>query len=316
MKNRLLSIVIPAFNEEDNIQNTTQVVLGIMEEANIPCELIFVSDGSRDRTFAKILEQSKKNKAVRGIEFSRNFGKEAAMRAGLETARGGCAVVMDCDLQHPPQTIVEMYRQWELGYEVVEGIKNSRGKESAVHKLLVGTFYKIISALVGFDMENSSDFKLLDRKVVNVLLEMPERKTFFRAMSFWVGFKSCQVTYDVAERRIGTSKWSFKSLFKYAVSNIVSFSTTPLQFINGMGLIALIAGGILAIQTLVRWVRGDALEGFTTVILLLLFLGGGILLGLGLIGTYIAAIYYEVKGRPRYLVRLDTETVREQDENA
>ena len=143
MKNRLLSIVIPAFNEEDNIQNTTQVVLGIMEEANIPCELIFVSDGSRDRTFAKILEQSKKNKAVRGIEFSRNFGKEAAMRAGLETARGGCAVVMDCDLQHPPQTIVEMYRQWELGYEVVEGIKNSRGKESAVHKLLVGTFYKL-----------------------------------------------------------------------------------------------------------------------------------------------------------------------------
>ena len=316
MKNRLLSIVIPAFNEEDNIENTTQVVLGIMEEANIPCELIFVSDGSKDQTFAKILEQSKQNKAVRGIEFSRNFGKEAAMRAGLESARGGCAVVMDCDLQHPPKTIVEMYRQWEMGYEVVEGIKRSRGKESALHKLFVGTFYKIISALVGFDMANSSDFKLLDRKVVNVLLEMPERKTFFRAMSFWVGFKSCQVTYDVAERQIGTSKWSFKSLFKYAVSNIISFSTTPLQLINYMGLTALIAGGILAIQTLVRWARGDALEGFTTVILLLLFLGGGILLGLGLIGNYIAAIYYEVKGRPRYLVRLDTETFREQDEDA
>lgn len=313
MKNRLLSIVIPAYNEEDNIQNTTQVVLGIMEAANIPCELVFVSDGSRDKTFAKVLEQSRLNKAVRGIEFSRNFGKEAAMRAGLEASRGGCAVVMDCDLQHPPKTIVEMYRQWEMGYEVVEGIKNSRGEESALHKLFVGTFYKVISALVGFDMENSSDFKLMDRKVVNVLLDMPERKTFFRAMSFWVGFKSTQVTYDVAEREIGTTKWSFKSLLRYALNNIVSCSTKPLNLVNYMGVIALIAGGILGIQTLIRWALGRATEGFTTVILLLLFIGGGILLGLGLIGSYIAAIYDEVKGRPRYLVRLDTETVQDKE---
>ena len=313
MKNCLLSIVIPAFNEEDNIENTTNVVLRVMQENAIPCELVFVSDGSRDKTFAKILEQSQKNKAVRGIEFSRNFGKEAAMRAGLEKARGGCAVVMDCDLQHPPKTIVEMYRLWEQGYEIVEGIKNSRGDESKVYKLFAGTFYKLISALVGFDMENSSDFKLLDRKVINVLLDMPERKTFFRAMSFWVGFKSTQVTYDVAPRAIGSSKWSFLSLLRYAISNIVSFSTTPLNFVSYMGFFALIAGGILAIQTLVRWICGRAMEGFTTVILLLLFLGGGILLGLGLIGNYIAAIYYEVKGRPRYLIRLDTETVQDEE---
>ena len=316
MKNCLLSIVIPAFNEEENIENTTDVVLNIMQENSIPCELVYVSDGSKDKTFAKILELSKKNKAVKGIEFSKNFGKEAAIRAGLEKARGGCAVVMDCDLQHPPKTIVEMYRLWEQGYEIVEGIKNTRGDESRLHKLFAGTFYKLISALVGFDMENSSDFKLLDRKVINVLLDMPERKTFFRAMSFWVGYKSTQVTYDVAPRAMGTSKWSFVSLLRYAVSNIVSFSTKPLNLVNYMGFIALIAGGILAIQTFVRWIRGDALEGFTTVILLILLLGGGILLGLGLIGSYIAAIYYEVKGRPRYLVRLDTEATQEQDKDA
>ena len=316
MKNRLLSIVIPAFNEEENIENTANVVLNIMQENSIPCELVYVSDGSKDKTFAKILELSQKNEAVRGIEFSKNFGKEAAIRAGLEKARGGCAVVMDCDLQHPPKTIVEMYRLWEQGYEIVEGLKNTRGDESRLHKLFVSTFYKLISALVGFDMENSSDFKLLDRKVVNVLLDMPERKTFFRAMSFWVGYKSTQVNYDVAPRAMGNSKWSFMGLLRYAISNIVSFSTKPLNFVNYMGFIALIIGGILAIQTFVRWAKGDALEGFTTVILLLLLLGGGILLGLGLIGNYIAAIYYEVKGRPRYLVRLDTETVQKQDKDA
>ena len=316
MKNPLLSIVIPAFNEEENIQNTAHVTAGIMEEANIPFELIFVSDGSKDTTFAKVLELAKTDRRIRGLEFSRNFGKEAAMFAGLSAAKGGCAVVMDCDLQHPPQTIVEMYRLWEQGYEIVEGIKNTRGDESGLHKLFARSFYKIISGLTGFDMQNASDFKLLDKKVLDVLLQMPERKTFFRAMSFWVGFKGCQVHYDVAERAFGTTKWSFFKLVRYAISNIVAFSTKPLSIVSYIGVASMIAGVILGIQTLVRWASGRALEGFTTVILLLLFLGGGILLGLGLIGSYIAAIYEEVKGRPRYIVRLDTETMVKQDGDA
>lgn len=316
MKNGLLSIVIPAFNEEENIENTARVVLEVMDNANIPCELVFVSDGSKDKTFATVLALAREEKRIRGIEFSRNFGKEAAMLAGLEAARGDCAVVMDCDLQHPPQTIVEMYRLWEQGYEIVEGIKNSRGDESGLYKLFAGAFYKIISGLTGFDMEKASDFKLLDRKVISILLDIPERKSFFRAMSFWVGFKTSQVTYDVAERANGTTKWSFRRLVRYAISNIVSFSTKPLSIINYLGVTALIVGGIIAIQTLVRWALGYSLEGFTTVILLLLFLGGGMLLGLGLIGTYVAAIYEEVKHRPRYLVRLDTEKELEQKEDA
>ena len=313
MKNKLLSIVIPAFNEEENIQNTAAVVQGIMENAQIPFEIVFVSDGSRDKTFAKVLELAEADTRIRGLEFSRNFGKEAAIFAGLGAVKGGCAVVMDCDLQHPPQTIVEMYRLWEQGYEIIEGVKNTRGKESVFHKLFAGSFYKILSSLTGMDMENTSDFKLLDKTVIDVLLDMSERKTFFRAMSFWVGFKSCQVHYDVQERAFGTTKWSFFKLAKYAVSNIVSFSTTPLNIVSYMGGISIFAGLIVGVQTLVKWFTGHALEGFTTVILLLLLLGGGILLGLGILGSYISAIYQEVKARPRYIVRLDTDKMLKRD---
>lgn len=313
MKNNLLSVVVPAFNEEENIANTARVVNAVMTKAQIAYELIFVSDGSRDTTFAKIAELARLDPRIRGLEFSRNFGKEAAIFAGLSYARGGCAVVMDCDLQHPPQTMVEMYRLWEEGYEIVEGVKNTRGNESVSHKIFARGFYKIISGLTGFDMENASDFKLLDRSVIQVLLDMPERKTFFRALSFWVGFKTCQVYYDVAERAYGTTKWSFFKLLKYAVSNIIAFSTRPLLLVSYMGGIALVAGVVMGIQTLIRWLTGKALAGFTTVILLLLLLGGGILLGLGIIGTYVAAIYHEVKQRPRYVVRLDTEKMPEQE---
>ena len=315
MKNPLLSIVIPAFNEEENICNTARVVEDIMVKEQIPYEIIFVSDGSRDATFAKILELAKLDTRIHGLEFSRNFGKESAIFAGLSAIRGGCAVVMDCDLQHPPKTIVEMYRKWEEGFEVVEGIKNTRGKESPIRRFFAGLFYKTLSALTGFDMENTSDFKLLSKNVIQVLLDMPERKTFFRAMSFWVGFRSCQVRYDVADRAFGTTKWSFFKLMKYAITNIMSYSTRPLSLINYMGTVSILVGVVLGVQTLVRWASGKALEGFTTVILLLLLLGGGIMLALGILGGYVAAIYHEVKGRPRYVVRLDTDKLLTQGDS-
>ena len=218
MKRPLLSVVIPAFNEEENVANTAQVLGQVLAEANIRYELIFVSDGSKDKTFGEVLKLSRSGAPVRGIEFSRNFGKEAAIFAGLSKVQGDCAVVMDCDLQHPPQTVVEMYRLWEQGYEVIEGVKNTRGKESFLHKMFAGAFYKIISGFTGFDMANASDFKLLSKNVVQILLDMPERKTFFRALSFWVGFKTCQVRYDVQERAFGKTKWSPVKLIRYAVS--------------------------------------------------------------------------------------------------
>ena len=303
---KLLSIVIPAYNEEANIENTAKTVLAIADEAVIPCEIVFVSDGSKDDTFDKIKRVSRMDARVRGIEFSRNFGKEAAILAGLATGNGDCFVVMDCDLQHPPQTIVEMYRLWLEGYEVIEGVKRSRGKESGLYRKLSNLFYGVLTKLTGFNMHNTSDFKLIDKKVAQVLLQMPERKTFFRAMTFWTGFKSCQIEYDVAQRIAGETKWSSGALIRYAVHNIISFSSSPLTIVTYIGVISLIVSFVLSIQTLVRWISGSAIEGFTTVILLLLIIGGCILIGLGLIGQYIAAIYEEVKQRPRYIISKDT----------
>ncbi|MBR7070565.1 MAG: glycosyltransferase family 2 protein [Clostridia bacterium] len=306
----MLSIIIPSYNEEQNIKNTAKTVLDIMDRAEIDCELVFVSDGSKDNTFDIIHSLSLENPQIKGIEFSRNFGKEAAIFAGLSKGNGDCFVVMDCDLQHPPETIVEMYRLWEQGYEIIEGVKNTRGNESVFHKALANTFYKILSSLTGFDMKNTSDFKLLDKKVVNVLCSMPERKTFFRALTFWTGFQSTTVCYDVAERNLGTSKWSGKSLLRYAISNIISFSSSPLNIVTYLGVISVLFGIIIGIQTLVRFFIGAALGGFTTVILLMLILCGCILIGLGLIGKYLAAMYDEIKKRPKYIIEKDTDDMR------
>lgn len=299
---KLLTIIIPSFNEEGNIGNTAKVVQSIMDREQIEYEILFVSDGSKDSTFREIEKAAMENRCVRGIEFSRNFGKEAAIMAGLSHGNGDCFVIMDCDLQHPPETIVEMYRLWEQGYDIIEGLKKKRGKESLLHRAFAGFFYGIISALTGFDMQNTSDFKLIDRKVADTLAKMPERKTFFRAMTFWVGFKSCNVYYDVAEREIGESKWSIWGLVKYAVSNIISFSSIPLNIVTYLGVLTLICSVFLGIHTLWRWCSGTAVEGFTTVILLLLFIGGCMFIGMGLIGRYIAAIYDEIKQRPRFIV--------------
>ena len=298
----MLSIVIPAYNEEKMILKTTGVVSGIMEREKIPFELVFVNDGSKDQTWEMIEKAAEKNSHVTGIRFSRNFGKESALFAGLANAEGDCIAVMDCDLQHPPETLVEMYRLWEQGYEVIEGVKRSRGKESILHRASAGMFYKIMSKAVQIDMSRASDFKLMDRKAVEALLSMPERNAFFRALSSWVGYRTTSVEFDVQERTEGESKWSTWSLIKYAVRNIVGFSSAPLQMITVAGVLTLLLAVVLGIQSLVKYFCGHALEGFTTVILLLLIIGSLIMLSLGVIGIYIAKIYEEVKGRPRYFI--------------
>lgn len=298
----MLSIVIPAYNEEKMILKTTEVVSGIMEREKIPFELVFVNDGSKDQTWEMIEKAAEKNSHVTGIRFSRNFGKESAIFAGLANAEGDCIAVMDCDLQHPPETLVEMYRLWEQGYEVIEGVKRSRGKESILHRASAGMFYKIMSKAVQIDMSRASDFKLMDRKAVEALLSMPERNAFFRALSSWVGYRTTSVEFDVQERTEGESKWSTWSLIKYAVRNIVGFSSAPLQMITVAGVLTLLLAVVLGIQSLVKYFCGHALEGFTTMILLLLIIGSLIMLSLGVIGIYIAKIYEEVKGRPRYFI--------------
>lgn len=298
----MLSVILPSYNEEKMIAKATERMAEILQPEKIDYELLFIDDGSSDNTWAQINEAAGKDSHVVGVHFSRNFGKEAAMFAGLEQAKGDCCVVIDCDLQHPPEKIVEMYRLWEQGYEVVEGIKEDRGEESGLHKFAANSFYGLISKATGMDMSSSSDFKLLDRKVVDTLNSLPERNVFFRALSFWVGYKKTSVSYCVQERTEGVSKWSTKSLIKYALTNISSFSSAPLHIVTVLGFIMLAVAFVLGIIALAQKISGVALGGFTTVILLLLFSASVIMISLGIIGYYIARIYDEIKGRPRYII--------------
>lgn len=296
----MLSVVIPAYNEQEMVPVAAQEIGAVLSAAAIEHELVFVDDGSRDKTWAKI--QAVAGTTVRGVHFSRNFGKEAAIFAGLRHSRGDCVAVIDCDLQHPPEKLVEMYRLWEQGAEVIEGVKSDRGKESALHRLSAKLFYTLISRATKVDMSRASDFKLLDRKAVNVILTMREKRAFFRALSSWVGFSTAEVAYEVRERTAGESKWSTWSLMKYAVSNITAFTALPLHLVTVFGVVTMLVSVVLGAIALVQKFTGKALGGFTTVIILLLFLGSLIMISLGIIGYYVGNIYEEIKGRPRYIV--------------
>ena len=295
----MLSVVIPAFNEQEMVPAAAGQIDGILSRAGIPHELIFIDDGSRDATWAEIRAESEHRDTVRGVHFSRNFRKEAAIFAGLQAADGDCVAVIDCDLQHPP---VEMYRLWEQGVEVVEGVKTDRGEESLAHRVAAKTFYRLISEATHIDMTRASDFKLLDRKAVNVLLSMREKRAFFRALSSWIGFRTAEVPYEVRERAAGESKWSTWLLIKYALSNITAFTSLPLHLITGCGAASFLAALIVGIVSIVRLAMGRVVTGLTGAVILLLFLSGLIMVGLGIIGYYLGNIYMEIQDRPRFIV--------------
>ena len=301
----MLSVIIPAYNEEVCIKHAYSAINTLLEDNNIKSEFIFVDDGSTDNTYEVIAELANEVDNVVGLHFSRNFGKESAISAGLAAVNGSCAVVIDCDLQHPPEKIIEMYRLWEQGYEIVEGIKSNRGAEKKAYGLGSKLFYSIISRVAGFDMSNSSDFKLLDRKVVDVLSRMPERG-FFRAISFWVGYNKTSVEYDVKERVEGTSKWSTRGLIKYAARNISSYTTAPMQIVTILGFVMLALSVVLGIWTLVDKISGRTVDGIPTLIIITIFIGSMIMISLGIIGFYIARMYEEIKGRPKYIISKTT----------
>lgn len=313
----MLSVIIPAYNEQENIKNTAAVIAEILTAVEIAYEIIFVDDGSADGTWAEINAARGNNENVRGVRFSRNFGKEGAIFAGLKAAAGDCAVLIDCDLQHPPQLIPKMYAMWESGAEVVEAVKASRGRESLFYKLFAKSFYKIMKSSSGINLDGASDFRLLDRKVIDALNELPERMTFFRALSSWVGFKAEKIEFDVKPRAAGKTKWSFKKLFKFAVNSITSFTNLPIHLITLVGVIFGILAAVLGVQTLVNYFCGNAAEGFSTVILLILIVGACVLVGIGVIGFYLSKIYEEIKQRPRYIVseRAGIIPNRKEDEN-
>lgn len=298
----LVSIILPSYNEELMIETTALTIGGMLSANGQEYELVFIDDGSSDRTWNCIDQLARSDDHICGVKFSRNFGKEAAILAGLANAKGDCCIVMDCDLQHPPETVLQMLDLWKQGYEIVEGVKTSRGTESHLHRCFANMFYKMISYAVGIDMSRASDFKLLDRKVVETLLNMPEQDSFFRALSSWVGFEKTQVEFAVVDRIAGESKWSTHSLIRYAIRNITAFSTAPMLMVAIMGGLFLTGSIVLGIQTFWRYFHGMNVEGFTTVILLILLTGSILMISLGMIGYYIAKIYEEVKRRPRYIV--------------
>lgn len=298
----MLSVIVPAYNEELMIKQTAKTISDILFSEKIDFELIFINDGSKDRTWEIICEETKSNPHIIGLKFSKNFGKEAAIFAGLSESSGDCAVVIDCDLQHPPNKIIDMYHLWEQGYEIIEGIKTNRGEEGPLYSFSAKCFYRIISSATNIDMSHASDFKLIDRKVINVIINMPEKNAFFRALSSWVGFKSTQIEYTVQPREYGQSKWSTKHLISYAMTNITSFTTIPMQVVTILGLLMLVLAVILSVNALLQKVAGVSLDGFTTIIILQCFSGSIIMISLGIIGYYIAKIYEEVKNRPRYII--------------
>ena len=299
----LISVVIPLFNEGSHLRELLSDLKSALQQTGCRFEVVLVDDGSVDDTWERIKDEARALPSLRALRLTRNFGKELALCAGLERARGEAIVVMDGDGQHPPSLLPIMLETWRTsGADVIEAIKRRRGRESLTSKFGALTFYVILNKLSGFELKGASDFKLIDRRVVDAWLGMRERNVFFRGMTAWMGFKAVQIPFDVPARRIGRSHWSYLTRTKLALIGITTFSSFPLHFVTFAGIIFFIFAVGLGIQTLYLKLAGRAFTGFATVILLELIIGSLLMISLGIIGEYLARIYEEVKGRPRYIV--------------
>lgn len=298
-----LSVVMPVFREGANLPGILAAVRSSLDECNLSYELVLIDDGSPDDTWRVITAEATTCPAVRALRLSRNFGKESALCAGLEHARGDAVIVMDADGQHPPSLLPEMVRMWQTSAaDIVEAVKRKRGRESLSSKLGAFLFYLILNKLSGFHFKGASDFKLMNRKAVNAWLEMHERNMFFRGMTVWMGFTTVQIPFEVVPRSAGQSAWSVLKRLKLALVGITAFSSFPLHLVTFAGVVFLGLSVLLGVQTLYLKLAGRAVSGFATVILLELIIGSFLMISLGIIGEYLARIYEEVKGRPRYIV--------------
>ncbi len=298
-----LSVVIPIYQEGSHIRYSIGAIEQILKENRLIYEFVLVDDGSKDNSWSELKKLAAENDKVTIIRLSRNFGKESALCAGLEYADGDMILVMDADLQHPPALIPQMVKAWrDEDYDVIEGVKNNRGRENLIYKVCAKFFYYLLYKTSDIHLGKASDYKLMDRKVVEAWKEMPERAIFFRGMSAWLGFDRKQIGFDVAERVNGKTKWSLLRLIRLAANAITSYTSVPLHCITLLGIFMFIISIIMGVQTLFMKFSGRASSGFTTVILLQLLIGSAIMISLGMIGIYLTKIYKEVKGRPRYLI--------------
>jgi glycosyltransferase involved in cell wall biosynthesis len=304
--NEKISMVIPAYNEALTLRKLVEEIRRNLVLTGNDFEIIIVDDGSEDDTWNVIKSCYNTCRQLRGIRFTRNFGKESAICAGLKISVGAAAIVMDADLQHPPDMLLKMIDIWKrTGVHLVEAVKERRQKESCIRTMGSHIFYNLFLKTAGLDIKNSSDFMLLDRIFIDQYLNLPENVRFFRGLTKWFSYSSCVVHYSPSDRfgEKSGSHWTIKQLFDFARNSLISFTSLPLRLITWLGLITFFISIILASQTLWMKISGLAVEGFTTVILVILGIGSVIMLSLGLIGEYIARIYEEIKNRPMYVIQ-------------
>jgi len=302
------SIVLPAHNEAASIEMAIETISTALASCSPKWEIVIVDDGSNDHTFDELQRLAGRDSRVRAIQFSRNFGKEAAILAGLRYARGDVVITMDADLQHPPDLIPQMLQSWSEGAMVVNAVKRSRSTDSILARVRANLFNHLISSLGGIDMHDASDFKLLDRVVVDKIAgSLPERERFYRGLTDWVGYRSVSLQFDVNDRVGGEGKWSILKLAELALTALVSFTSAPLRIVTLLGIATLILGFFIGADAVISWARGEAVTGFATVIITILLLGSFVMISLGIMGEYIAKIYEEVKRRPTYIVESTTD---------
>lgn len=299
-----LSIVVPLYNEEPNIDNLFKRLLSVLEQIYITYEIICVNDGSKDNTLQALVEHHHRNPCIKVVNLSRNFGKEVALSAGIDYASGAAVIPIDADLQDPPELIGELVAKWREGYDVVYATRRSRQGESWLKRSTAYTFYRTIGKMSPVPIPpDTGDFRLLDRRVVEALKQMPERTRFMKGLFAWVGFKQTSVSF-VRPPSIRPTTWNYWKLWNFAIDGITSFSFLPLKIWSYVGLtislISLVYASFLVIRTLIF---GIDLPGYASIMVAVLFLGGIQLITLGIIGEYLGRVYEEVKERPLYLVR-------------
>lgn len=311
-----VAVVIPALNEAEHIQSNLMVIIDALREVSgVRFTLMVVDDGSTDATADQVRASREQSAETADVDIhllslNRHFGKEAAIAAGLQACRyHDAVVVMDSDLQHPPAMIPQMIAHWQNGMQVVEAVKSSRGNETRTRGLLVRGYYAMFNYLTRLSISDHTDFKLLDREVVEACISLPEHGRFFRGLVKWMDFPSHQLFFDVPESTRKRSAWGSGALFRYAIDSITSFTAFPLQIVTLLGGLTFLLSVIIGAMALYDKITGTAIDGFTTVILLILLIGSVLMFSVGLIGIYIGRIYDEVKRRPNYLVNQRRSTV-------
>lgn len=304
MDQRLISVVIPVLNESSNIDALYARLSPVLDAVGNPWELVFIDDGSTDDTLERLRTLNLRDDRVSAISFSRNFGKEIAVAAGLRYARGDAAILMDADLQHPPEVLQQFVENWRAGYQVVYGQRVDRETDGAAYRIYSGIFYRLFNSIAHSELpRGAGDFRLLDRKAINAMNTLTETARFNKGLFTWIGFKSIGVPYVVAERAGGTTKWNYRRLARFAIDGITSFSTVPLRVWSLLGLTVSLASIVYAISFLIRtMVFGVDVPGFPSLIISVMMFSGVQLISLGVIGEYLGRVYEEVKARPLFLV--------------